>query len=235
MEMRPVPGFPTYKITDDGRVWSDKHARFLKARPNNKYGHLRVSLWEGPRHSQVFVHRLVLLAYVGPSPDGKPFCRHLNGDPSDNRPCNLKWGTKKENAQDMSNHGHCGRADIRGEKNSMSKLTREQVVEIRNLWSQGTTQRAISERYRIHRAYVSLIVMRKTWTECGGAPYPNDSRSRRPKGSSNAHAKLIEQDVVKMRARYADGETVASIARSVGISWENCKKIVTRKAWKHVQ
>jgi hypothetical protein len=32
-------------------------------------------------------------------------CRHLDGNPSNNRPDNLRWGTAKENAADMIRHG----------------------------------------------------------------------------------------------------------------------------------
>ncbi len=52
----------------------------------------------------MFVHRLVLLAFKGPRPDGQ-YCRHLNGVPTDNRLANLAWGTKSENTFDKVGHG----------------------------------------------------------------------------------------------------------------------------------
>ena len=68
----------------------------------------------GPR--QRFVHRVVLEAFVGPRPEGME-CRHLDGNPLNNRLENLCWGTPSENAWDRVHHGnhfqakktHCNR------------------------------------------------------------------------------------------------------------------------------
>jgi hypothetical protein len=80
------------------------------------------------RGDQMFyVHRLVLEAFSGPCPPGLE-CRHLNGNPSDNRwPENIKWGTDKENQGDRVSHG----TSNHGERNGMSKLTEADIVDIR--------------------------------------------------------------------------------------------------------
>jgi len=43
------------------------------------------------------IHRLICEAFHGPPPDDKPIVIHINENALDNRPCNLKWGTQKEN------------------------------------------------------------------------------------------------------------------------------------------
>ncbi|WP_397586771.1 HNH endonuclease signature motif containing protein [Sphingobium fuliginis] len=43
------------------------------------------------------VARLVCEAFHGPQPEGKPVVMHLDENPSNNRPGNLRWGTQKEN------------------------------------------------------------------------------------------------------------------------------------------
>lgn len=65
---------------------------------------------------------MVLEAFTGPAPEGS-LCRHLNGDPSDNRPSNLAWGTPAENNADMVAHGR----STRGTKNRHVKLTEDQA------------------------------------------------------------------------------------------------------------
>lgn len=41
---------------------------------------------------------------MGPRPDGLE-CRHLDGNPANNRLLNLKWGTRTENVHDSMLHG----------------------------------------------------------------------------------------------------------------------------------
>ncbi len=50
------------------------------------------------------VHRVVLETFQGPCPDGM-VCRHLDGNPHNNRLDNLAWGTMLENSQDRFRHG----------------------------------------------------------------------------------------------------------------------------------
>nr|WP_243737862.1 HNH endonuclease [Blastococcus xanthinilyticus] len=50
------------------------------------------------------MHRLVLLAFTGPASPGE-VGRHMDGDPSNNRACNLAWGSPAENTADMLRMG----------------------------------------------------------------------------------------------------------------------------------
>jgi len=46
---------------------------------------------------------IILTAFHGPSGD-KPCCCHWNGNPSDNRIDNLRWGTHLDNGRDRARH-----------------------------------------------------------------------------------------------------------------------------------
>lgn len=74
--------------------------RLLKTWPERD-GYLVVKLGQGRNH---FVHRLVLLAFTGPCPDGME-ALHDNGVHGDARLSNLRWGTKSENCLDLVRHG----------------------------------------------------------------------------------------------------------------------------------
>lgn len=50
------------------------------------------------------VHQLVLLAWKGEPEDGRSTGRHLQGDPDDNRPGQLDWGSSGDNADDATRH-----------------------------------------------------------------------------------------------------------------------------------
>ena len=92
---RPVHGFGNYMVSNLGRVWSQRSNKCLKPQPAGK-GHLRVALRrDGGTHLRG-VHRLVLIAFVGPCPEGKE-CLHYDDDPTNNKLGNLRWGTRTEN------------------------------------------------------------------------------------------------------------------------------------------
>ncbi len=65
----------------------------------------------GKRHA---VHRLVLMAWCGEPSSSAPICRHLDGDPTNNRLANLAWGTPKQNARDAFQHKRIARLYLRG-------------------------------------------------------------------------------------------------------------------------
>jgi len=126
----PVPDFEGfYEISDLGRIRSlDRMVptrgagmrlspgRILKGGTHHRTGHKHVILSAEGRRLASTVHRLVMLAFVGPRPAGMEI-RHLNGIPDDNRLINLAYGTAAENAADRddvhgrnfeSNKTHCG-------------------------------------------------------------------------------------------------------------------------------
>lgn len=117
-QWRPIPGWENlYEVSDIGRVRSlDRlvtypaggqrlfKGRILQDRLFPRTGHRMVSL---KRHSvgETFrVHRLVMLTFVGPRPDGLHIC-HNNGVPDDNRLSNLRYDTASSNVRDAVQHG----------------------------------------------------------------------------------------------------------------------------------
>lgn len=113
-QWRPIAGHDGYEVSDEGRVRSvDRtvvdtlgRSRFHRGKVLNfgtaSKGYIAVRL--GWRKPYLYVHRLVLEAFVGPCPAGQE-CLHGNGIPSDNRLRNLRWGTRSENSLDALKHG----------------------------------------------------------------------------------------------------------------------------------
>src|SRR5690625_1762957 len=75
---------PTYILPDrylvnrEGEVFSIRSDRLISQRLD-RYGYLRVNLYEGTKNLTVTVHRLVAKAFV-PNPDNLPEVNHIDGD-----------------------------------------------------------------------------------------------------------------------------------------------------------
>ena len=162
VEYRHLPGFRGYAAGSDGSLWTclnrDREWRRRKTRGGRKR-YLRVNVWLGGRLRTFNLHTLILLAFRGPCPPGME-CRHLNGDPTDNRAENLAWGTKVENAEDRDRHG----TSLRGEKNHKAKLTREQVEQVWELYlTDDLTQVEVASFLGLPRRAVQKVLSGEKW------------------------------------------------------------------------
>ena len=83
-------------------------------------------------------------------------CRHLDGDPQNNRVENLRWGTPRENYDDRRRHGN----DPVGERHSMARLTERAVRAIR---TSDMTNAELAARYRVSPSTVSMARRRRSW------------------------------------------------------------------------
>ena len=117
MVWAPIPGYEgLYEVSDQGVVRSRDRCVGARAgsfavrrgrtlRPVCKGGrYLAVSLTREGGKRQVFVHDLVLLAFVGPKPKGLQACHH-NDVKHDNTLGNLRYDTPKANVADAYRNG----------------------------------------------------------------------------------------------------------------------------------
>lgn len=109
----------------------------------------------------VKAHRLSYEITHGPIPDGLSVCHSC-----DNTVCtnwsHLFLGTHAINMADRDAKGRQG--DHAGEANGRSKITLEQVGEIRSLWAVGgQTKRELGRQYGITDTAIAQIVNNRTW------------------------------------------------------------------------
>lgn len=170
-EWLDIPGWPLHQASSLGRIKSK--GRFVHRRGKTPHWRperiirlhelraadydrvsaltTRLSRYGDGRNFTVYVHHLVLLAFVGPRPDGL-ICCHKNGDPTDNRPDNLRWDTYASNSADMVRHGTIARpmAGVCGSLSAVSKLTDAQIVEIvESPWGKRGIGNKLADRFGV--------------------------------------------------------------------------------------
>lgn len=106
------------------------------------------------------VHRLVLLAFVGPCPPGMEG-RHGDAIRGNCFLQNLCWGTRSENAFDKVSHGNM--PNYQGMNHPQVKLNDEKVLEIRRLCAIGLPKPRIAKMFDITNGNVHHINNRKSW------------------------------------------------------------------------
>lgn len=148
----------TYLISSCGDVFSLKTNRMLHPMAS-KSGHLYVFLYNGHGKSRkMWIHRLVLEAFVGACPMGCE-CRHLDGNPLNNNFANLCWGTRKENIDDKIRHGRMPMPHQARD----TKLVPEDIGEIRNLFQNGWSSRRIAIAFSTSHTTIQKIIRGERW------------------------------------------------------------------------
>jgi len=153
----------SYAVSNYGRVMrilpgqGTQVKRILKPRLRGRY--LHVKLCSPKCKIFKFVQHLVLEAFISPRPKGKQ-CNHKDGNKLNNFVDNLEWVTPSQNRQhsvDVLGNG-CG------ETHGMAKLTKENVLQIRDVYRTGNyTCRQLARIHNVSFSNISQIINHITW------------------------------------------------------------------------
>ncbi len=123
----------------------------------NGYGRFK----DGP---MMYAHRASYIITHGGIPYGLQILHRC-----DNRACvnpdHLFLGTQRDNMRDMVAKGRQGDKARQGTANGRSKLSPEDVAEIRKKHASGVSISAIAREYGVSRPNIRFIVTRVTWKE----------------------------------------------------------------------
>lgn len=167
--LQSIPGYKGYFADKQGNIYSawiplskgsiinlDKIKR-LKPSPK-RHGYLAVSPVLNGKVKTIYVHQLVMLAFVGGCPAGMEVC-HEDGNKSNNALYNLRYDTPTGNRRDgkRTNTGNTG------VRNNTTKLTENQVREIRRRIATGERDALIAPDFNVSRSLIYCIRTNKTW------------------------------------------------------------------------
>ena len=145
----------TYAVYEDGRVWSFRRMRLLK-HDIDQDGYPRVFLQD----THVRLGRLVCFVFNGPSAPSYRVVRHLDGNPMNSYPSNLKWGTEQENWDDRRKHNRV---------NAGKRCTGELVLAVRRKYMLPGRRRYYAQKFSVEFGISTQTIYHictlKTWNE----------------------------------------------------------------------
>lgn len=161
VEKKPIPDWEDkYEAGSDGRIYSLRTGLPIFEEVNCRHRRLQVKLWRKQKVTTVQAQRLICVAWHGPKPEGKEVS-HLNGNSLDNRPENLRWETKKENAARKIEHG----LSDKGLANSRACVSKEDVLLIRQRIALQIPYAEIAKEFGISKATISRINTGQRYSE----------------------------------------------------------------------
>ena len=226
-DWKEIPGFPGYRISEYGDVWSDKRNQEI-AKGRNWAGYLTVTITdENGFRSPRKIHRLVYLAYVGPFEAGK-IIDHIDDKKHNNYYKNLQQITQPQNSS---------KSFITGKNKSKVVWTKDIIHDICEYLSLGWTNKEIFKslgiNYKMERDKCNHLI----GDLLNGRQHKditiNYDFSNRISCLNKKDIKLTPNAVVDIYTKLQKKEVLAfQLAKQYNVSWSTICKIRDKKTWR---
>lgn len=154
---------PNYEVSDLGNVRSLKTKKLLSQK-TKKNGYKELCLYINKKPYMNYVHRIVASEFIKELPKNYRLeVNHLDGCKSNNSLVNLEVITSSENKKHSYHILGKRIAIYRGEKNGMSKLNENSVLEIRKKYKDGVKPKELCQLYNISKPTIYNVIYRQTW------------------------------------------------------------------------
>lgn len=161
----------------EGKYFISNHGRFKsiggkyrKQKPNGDitfgakdiFGYRIATLRRPPKiRIMIRIHTLVGNAFIKKKESLIKLCiNHKDGNKENNYYENLEWITSAENIKHAVD---TGLMDLKGEKHWNSKLTKQKVIEMRELRKMGMTYQSIANQFSVERRQASDVIRGVNW------------------------------------------------------------------------
>lgn len=169
IEWRRLKNFPDYEISSIGGCRrATPHPRspdlfpvgyVLEPWRHSRGFYLCYTLRNGTQKNNKLAHNLVADEFLPPRPSKRHQLAHNDGNGKNNDYRNLRWALPSENQADRIIHGT---SNI-GERHGMSKLTWDDIFNIRALSKNGKSNTEIARKFGVGQPTISNIVNLKSW------------------------------------------------------------------------
>lgn len=159
MEYFKIAKLENFEISKSGVIRNCNTLK-IKSQYVSSTGYYMISVSINNKTKPYRVHRLLAETFI-PKKDGCLFVNHIDGNKLNNSLENLEWCTHLEN---MQHAFRTGLANNSNEKNGMSKLNTNDVVEIKTMLKNGISQYKIAEKFNVSRSSILKIKLGKTWS-----------------------------------------------------------------------
>lgn len=171
---KPVKGFEQYyEVSDEGIIrtieryiilstHSYKKCRKILKQFQDSKGYFHVKLYNGQGKSRsITIHRIVALTFLD-NPDKLLEVNHINHDKTNNNVKNLEWISRSNNIK--HSYIHRNPNTYKGSGNKNSKLTEEQVINIRKEYTLGNiTYKQLANKNNVGITLIGYIINNKVW------------------------------------------------------------------------
>ena len=161
---KEAPDLPGYLFSNMGRIIGKRGKVIKGSRDKDGYVIMAIAT-RSPDSRMVKAHRKVYEAHVGPIPEGM-MINHLNGVKDDNRVENLEVTDNRGNQ--LHSFSVLGRKGAntnpaKGERQGSSKLTEEQVREIRDRNAAGESCYSMAKDYGVNKVTLQRVCYGRGW------------------------------------------------------------------------
>lgn len=168
--MTPIPSMPGYFADRDGRVYSTRRSdrlgyaegelHELACPVSKKTGYATIRLCPvGRARVTRTVHSLIAETFLPPPGIGQVEIRHLDGNKQNCAVDNLRWGTRKENADDRRAHGH----HAVGSAHPSAVLDELRVSGVKRRLFNGESYVDVARDEGVHRATIHNVKNGNSW------------------------------------------------------------------------
>lgn len=163
--LKNIKGFPKYKISKCGRVFSTKRGnqKEIKISYSDKYPRVFLYVGGNGERKTPHVHRLIALAWL-PNPKNKPYVCHKDDNVYNFDISNLYWGDPVSNVRDCFKN----KRRRTGHKNPRSKLSLKQINFIRKNYKHKDKKYnayEFAKKFNVGRSTIYRVIKSLTYKE----------------------------------------------------------------------